>query len=107
MEAHLWRASLLWRAVDGISAKALLCQCFIESTSNVSFADITVCMGLYKKVLSMSVRISKYTHYWLGHALVHHVLCTCRQTMLCKDWIVELQLQVVEKHVNQLATVSW
>ena len=39
MEARLWRASLLWRAVNGVSAKALLCQCFIESTSNVSCVD--------------------------------------------------------------------
>ena len=35
----LRRAPLLRRVVASVSVKALRCQCFIESTSNVSFAD--------------------------------------------------------------------
>ena len=35
----LWRASLLWRVIDGVLAKALRRQWFIESTSNVSYVD--------------------------------------------------------------------
>ena len=37
MEAHIQRASLLRRAIDAVLVKALGCQCFIESTYNVSY----------------------------------------------------------------------
>ena len=39
IEARHWQASLLWCVIDGVSAKALLRQYFIESTSNVSYVD--------------------------------------------------------------------
>ena len=33
MEARLWRASLLWRVVDGVSAKALLMSAMLMTES--------------------------------------------------------------------------
>ena len=38
-EARQRRASLLWRAINGVSVKALWRQCFIESTFNFSYVD--------------------------------------------------------------------
>ena len=36
---HNYTLQVLRRSVDGDLAKALCCQCFIESTSNVSYVD--------------------------------------------------------------------
>ena len=52
-KAGLWRASLLWRAIDSVSAKVLWCQCFIKSTSNVSYVDDRE-LGNWSKVMPMA-----------------------------------------------------
>ena len=49
---YLRRASLLWLAIDSVSAKALWRQCFNESTSNVSYVDDTE-LGNWSKVMPM------------------------------------------------------
>ena len=48
IDARLWSASLLWRVVDGVSAKVLWRQCFIESSSNVSY------LGNWSKIMPMA-----------------------------------------------------
>ena len=53
IEACLRRASLLRRAVDGVSAKALWHQCFNESTINVSYVDDRE-LGNWSKAIPMA-----------------------------------------------------
>ena len=53
IEARLWRASLLWRTVDSVLAKALWCECFNESTSNVSYVDDRE-LGNWSRVMPMA-----------------------------------------------------
>ena len=48
IDARLRRASLLWRVVDGVSAKVLWWQCFIESTSNVIY------LGNWSKIMPLA-----------------------------------------------------
>ena len=52
-EARRRRASLLWHTVDSVLAKALWCDCFNESTSNVSYVDDRE-LGNWSKVMPMA-----------------------------------------------------
>ena len=73
IDAYLWRASLLWRTVDSISVTALWRQCFIESTSNVSYVDESE-LGNWSKVMSMAtmwqcfrvITCKAWMHAWLN-----------------------------------------
>ena len=52
-ESHFWWTSLLWCAIDGVSAKALWSQCFNENTSNVSYVDNRE-LGNWSKVMPLA-----------------------------------------------------